>query len=52
MGRRSPNLPGRSDARAVIFARGGDFEMQRDAPNPRSFPQGVEQDIWLVDSRG
>ncbi len=36
------------DARAIVYARGGDFEMLREAPNPRSYPQGVEQDIWVV----
>ena len=36
------------DARAIVYARGGDFETLREAPNPRSFPQGVEQDIWVV----
>src|SRR5208282_1371899 len=36
------------DARAVVYARGGDFETMREAPNPRSFPQGVEQDVWVV----
>jgi dipeptidyl aminopeptidase/acylaminoacyl peptidase len=36
------------DARAIAFARGGDFETLREAPNPRSLPQGVEQDIWVV----
>ncbi len=36
------------DARAIVYARGGDFETLREAPNPRSYPQGVEQDIWVV----
>jgi len=36
------------DAGALVYARGGDFEMLREAPNPRSEPQGVEQDLWLV----
>jgi dipeptidyl aminopeptidase/acylaminoacyl peptidase len=36
------------DARAIVYARGGDFETLHEAPNPRSFPQGVEQDIWVV----
>ena len=40
------------DARAIVYARGGDFEMLREAPNPRSFPQGVEQDIWVVELSG
>ncbi len=36
------------DARAIVYTRGGDFEMLREAPNPRSEPQGEEQDIWVV----
>jgi dipeptidyl aminopeptidase/acylaminoacyl peptidase len=40
------------DARSIVYARGGDFEMMREAPNPRSFPQGVEQGIWVVDLAG
>jgi dipeptidyl aminopeptidase/acylaminoacyl peptidase len=36
------------DANAIAYTRGGDFETLREAPNPRSFPQGVEQDIWVV----
>jgi len=40
------------DARSIVYARGGDFENMGEAPNPRSFPQGVEQDIWLVTLEG
>ena len=36
------------DARALVYARGGDFENGREYPNPRSYPQGVEQAIWVV----
>ena len=36
------------DAHAIVYARGGDFEWLREAPNPRSYPQGVEQDVWVV----
>jgi dipeptidyl aminopeptidase/acylaminoacyl peptidase len=36
------------DSCAIVFARGGDFETLRETPNPRSLPQGVEQDIWVV----
>ena len=36
------------DARAIVYTRGGDFDTLREAPNPRSDPQGVEQDIWVV----
>src|ERR1035441_6870410 len=40
------------DGRAIVYARGGDFETQREAPNPRSLSQGVEQDIWVVTLAG
>jgi dipeptidyl aminopeptidase/acylaminoacyl peptidase len=40
------------DGRAIVYTCGGDFDMGRDAPNPRSDPQGVEQDIWLVELAG
>jgi dipeptidyl aminopeptidase/acylaminoacyl peptidase len=40
------------DARAIVYARGGDFETLREPPNPRSSPQGVEQDIWVVTLAG
>ncbi len=38
------------DGQSVIYVRGGDFEMGREDPNPRSNPAGVEQVIWIVDS--
>ena len=40
------------DAASIVYARGGDFETLKEAPNPRSVPQGVEQDIWVVDLAG
>jgi len=40
------------DARAIVYARGGDFEMRREAPNPLSDPRGVEQDIWVESLEG
>ena len=36
------------DAGAIAYTRGGDLETQREAPNPTSNPQGVEQAIWVV----
>jgi dipeptidyl aminopeptidase/acylaminoacyl peptidase len=36
------------DGRALIYVRGGDFEMHRDDPNPASLPQGVDQSIWMA----
>jgi len=38
----------KADASAIVYVRGGDFEMLREAPNPRSDPHGAEQDIWVV----
>ncbi|HLJ15539.1 MAG TPA: prolyl oligopeptidase family serine peptidase [Bryobacteraceae bacterium] len=41
------------DGKSIVFVRGGDFEfIGRENPNPRSFPQGVEQDIWMVSTSG
>jgi dipeptidyl aminopeptidase/acylaminoacyl peptidase len=40
------------DGRSIIFVRGGDFDMHREAPNPRSNPQGVEQAVWVVSLDG
>jgi dipeptidyl aminopeptidase/acylaminoacyl peptidase len=40
------------DGRSVIFVRGGDFETNRDNPNPASLPQGVEQAIWIAPLAG
>src|SRR5580704_11689761 len=36
------------DGRSIVFVRGGDFEMDRDDPNPASLPQGVDQSIWIA----
>lgn len=35
------------DASGIVYVRGGDFE-NGTYPNPRSVPQGVEQDVWLI----
>ena len=40
------------DGHAIVYARGGNFETQREAPNPHSLSQGVEQDIWVVTLAG
>ncbi len=40
------------DARSVVYVRGGDFEMGRENPNPRSDPAGAEQVIWIVSIDG
>jgi dipeptidyl aminopeptidase/acylaminoacyl peptidase len=40
------------DARALVYVRGGDFEMGRENPNPRSDPAGVEQVLWIVSVDG
>ncbi|HUY12831.1 MAG TPA: prolyl oligopeptidase family serine peptidase [Terriglobia bacterium] len=36
------------DGQSIVYVRGGDFEMRRADPNPRSYPQGVKQEIWIV----
>lgn len=36
------------DGNSVIYTRGGELENGKAYPNPRSFPQGVEQDVWVV----
>jgi Tol biopolymer transport system component len=40
------------DARSIIYVRGGDFEMQRDNPNPAGLAEGVEQAIWIAPLTG
>jgi dipeptidyl aminopeptidase/acylaminoacyl peptidase len=41
------------DAGAIVYTRGGDLESpDRACPNPRSLPQGVEQDVWVVSVAG
>jgi dipeptidyl aminopeptidase/acylaminoacyl peptidase len=40
------------DGRSILFVRGGDFDDQRDDPNPASLPQGVEQAIWIAPVSG
>jgi dipeptidyl aminopeptidase/acylaminoacyl peptidase len=41
-----------SDGRAIVYARGGDFEGGGSYPNPASVPEGVEQDVWVVSVEG
>ncbi|HLN02895.1 MAG TPA: prolyl oligopeptidase family serine peptidase [Bryobacteraceae bacterium] len=40
------------DGQSLIYVRGGDFDMGRDIPNPRSYIAGAEQVIWMVSSEG
>lgn len=41
------------DGAQIIYVRGGDFEFpEKPSPNPALLPQGVEQDIWIVDVHG
>jgi dipeptidyl aminopeptidase/acylaminoacyl peptidase len=40
------------DGHSIVFVRGGDFDMGREAPNPRSNPEGVEQAVWVVSIDG
>jgi dipeptidyl aminopeptidase/acylaminoacyl peptidase len=36
------------DGKYLLFARGGDFEMGRDNPDPASNPEKPEQAIWMA----
>jgi Tol biopolymer transport system component len=40
------------DGRSIVFVRGGDFDMRREAPNARSNPEGVEQGVWVIAADG
>ena len=40
------------DGLAIVYVRGGDFEMGGSYPNPASAPEGVEQDVWVVSVEG
>lgn len=41
------------DANSIVYVRGGDLEFpERPYPNPRSFTQAVEQDVWVVSLEG
>jgi dipeptidyl aminopeptidase/acylaminoacyl peptidase len=40
------------DARAILYVRGGDFEMHRDNPNPATSPDAPEQAIWIAPLSG
>lgn len=40
------------DGRAILYARGGDFETGGDNPNPTSAAEGVEQAIWIAPTDG
>ena len=37
------------DGKALVYTRGGDLEhLKEEYPNPRSLPQGVEQNVWMI----
>ena len=41
------------DGNSIVYVRGGDFEFPgRENPNPRSFPEGVQQDVWIIPFAG
>ncbi|HLW79116.1 MAG TPA: DPP IV N-terminal domain-containing protein, partial [Terriglobia bacterium] len=40
------------DGRWIVYTHGGDLENGKEYPNPQSFPQGVEQDVWAVAASG
>src|SRR6266508_2214314 len=36
------------DGASIVFVRGGDANRRGEYPNPKSIPEGAEQDIWIV----
>jgi len=41
------------DGTHILYVRGGDFEFpEKPSPNPALLPQGVDQNIWIVDVHG
>lgn len=41
------------DGKSLLYIRGGDFEFPgREHPNPRSFPEGVDQSVWCIRAAG
>ena len=46
------NLAWTPDGKTLIYVRGGDFDQLGEAPNPRSNPEGVEQEVYAVPIAG
>src|SRR5437867_4505733 len=40
------------DAKAIVYVRGGGANGRGEVPNPHSLPEGVEQDVWMVQVTG
>jgi dipeptidyl aminopeptidase/acylaminoacyl peptidase len=41
------------DGESIVYVRGGDFEFpERPAPNPDLLAGGVDQEIWVISTRG
>jgi len=41
------------DAESIVYVRGGDFEFpEKPAPNPALISGGVDQEIWVIPTRG
>ena len=41
------------DGQSIVYVRGGDFEFpEKPSPNPALLPQGITQEIWMVDASG
>lgn len=41
------------DGQSIVYVRGGDPDNpEKMSPNPALFPQGAEQDIWLISAEG
>ena len=51
-GQQIDNLAWTPDGRAIVYVRGGDFEMDGPAPNPADISAGVEQAIWIAPLAG
>ena len=42
-----------SDGESIVYVRGGDLEFpERPAPNPDLLSGGVDQDVWVIQTRG
>ncbi len=47
------NISWTPDAESIVYVRGGDFEFpERPAPNPDLLSGGVDQEIWILSTRG
>jgi dipeptidyl aminopeptidase/acylaminoacyl peptidase len=51
-GQEISNLVWTPDGASVVYVRGGGANRQGEYPNPWSLPEGVSQQIWIVDLAG